>query len=49
MLVALGEDEVTEILQEQGAIEVRCEFCNAEYVFDERDVLALFADQPDLD
>lgn len=42
MLVSLGRTECDEALSEQGAIEVRCEFCNALYLFDQRDVVAMF-------
>lgn len=42
MLLSLGRTEVDSILQEQGLIEVGCEFCNANYKFDRVDVDALF-------
>ncbi len=44
VLLSLGSDEVHDILQEQGSIEVDCEFCNAHYEFDSVDIDALFAD-----
>lgn len=44
MLRGLGEEEVHNIIQEQGAIEVDCEFCNAHYRFDAVDASALFVD-----
>jgi molecular chaperone Hsp33 len=43
VLVSLGHQEVQDILQEQGKIEVDCEFCNAHYEFDPVDAEALFA------
>ena len=43
MLLSLGSDEVHDILEQQGNIEVDCEFCNAHYEFDRIDVDALFA------
>ena len=43
MLLSLGSTEVHSILEEQGNIEVDCEFCNAHYVFDPVDVEAIFA------
>jgi len=43
MLLSLGLNEVHNILEEQGNIEVDCEFCNAHYLFDAVDVEALFA------
>jgi len=44
MLVGLGEDEVQSILSEESEINVRCEFCNAQYVFDESAVREMFSD-----
>lgn len=41
-LVAIGEGEVAQILDEMGSIEVNCEFCNARYRFDAVDAAALF-------
>ncbi len=41
-LVAIGEGEVAQILDEMGSIEVNCEFCNASYRFDAVDAAALF-------
>lgn len=43
MIRGLGADEARAILQEQGAIDVTCEFCNAPYHFDLIDVEQLFA------
>jgi len=43
MLVTLGQDEVKEIIREQGSIDIDCEFCNEHYSFDEVDSKALFA------
>jgi molecular chaperone Hsp33 len=45
-LVAMGEGEVAQILEEMGRIEVNCEFCNAHYAFDTVDAAALFAELP---
>jgi molecular chaperone Hsp33 len=44
LLRALGEDEVRDVLNEQGAVTVTCEFCHRPYQFDAVDVEALFAD-----
>jgi len=44
LLRALGQDEVRDVLQEQGAVTVTCEFCHRPYRFDAVDVEALFAD-----
>ncbi|HKK05477.1 MAG TPA: Hsp33 family molecular chaperone HslO [Gammaproteobacteria bacterium] len=43
MLRTLGRDEVNDILDEQGSIEVTCEFCNQHYSFDTVDAEQLFA------
>ena len=44
LLRALGPDEVRDVLKEQGAVTVTCEFCHRPYRFDAVDVEALFAD-----
>ncbi|MDM7322367.1 MAG: Hsp33 family molecular chaperone HslO [Gammaproteobacteria bacterium] len=46
MLRSLRQDEVEDILAEQGKIEVHCEFCNARYTFDAVDAAALFVETP---
>jgi molecular chaperone Hsp33 len=38
----LGETEINSIVEEQGQLEVDCEFCGARYHFDVLDVKALF-------
>jgi len=43
MLRMLGREEVQSILQERGAVEVGCEFCNRQYVFDPVDAEQIFA------
>ncbi len=43
MLLALGENEVEEVLKEQGRVEVTCEFCGRGYPFSPLDVKTLFA------
>ncbi|WKB55086.1 Hsp33 family molecular chaperone HslO [Eleftheria terrae] len=47
MLLSLGREEIDDILQEQGRVEIGCEFCGAQYHFDPVDVGALFT--PDRD
>lgn len=42
-LRTLGQDEVESILEDQGVIEVNCEFCNRAYQWDRVDARALFA------
>ncbi|HJX21947.1 MAG TPA: Hsp33 family molecular chaperone HslO, partial [Steroidobacteraceae bacterium] len=44
LLRALGADEVRDVLQEQGAVTVTCEFCHHPYRFDAADVEALFVE-----
>lgn len=43
LLRALGEDEVREVLREQGSVTVTCEFCQRPYRFETGDVDALFS------
>ncbi|MGZ8137506.1 MAG: Hsp33 family molecular chaperone HslO [Methylococcaceae bacterium] len=42
-LRALGRQELEDILQELGRIEVNCEFCNAHYLFDKIDVESMLS------
>lgn len=42
MLRSLGQQEVDDIVREQGGIEVTCEFCGSPYLFDRVDAAALF-------
>ena len=37
MLQMMGAEEVASVIQEQGSVEVQCDFCNQRYVFDEGD------------
>ncbi len=43
MLRMLGNDEISSILEEQGKIEVNCDFCNTHYQFDKVDAAQLMA------
>jgi len=43
MLRSLGQTAVDDIIEELGAVEVNCEFCNRQYRFDAVDVAGLFA------
>lgn len=48
VLVALGEREMRDLLEERGSIEVRCNFCGKRYEFGEAEVDAMFKrDVPD--
>ncbi len=42
MLVLIGGEEVGKIIEEEGSIEVGCDFCQQKYVFDEGDVESIF-------
>ncbi|HEY2591970.1 MAG TPA: Hsp33 family molecular chaperone HslO [Steroidobacteraceae bacterium] len=42
LLQSLGADEVREVLREQGAVTVTCDFCDRFYRFEPSDVEALF-------
>ncbi len=44
LLRALGPEEVRDVLREQGAVTVTCEFCHRPYRFESGDVEALFGD-----
>jgi molecular chaperone Hsp33 len=46
LLRALGAQEVHDVLKEQGAVTVTCEFCHRPYRFDAVDVEALFKETP---
>ncbi len=41
-VLALGKNEAESIIKEQGKIEVKCEFCQTKYVFDEIELKRLF-------
>jgi molecular chaperone Hsp33 len=42
VLNMLGESDVRKLLKEKGQVEVNCDFCNKNYLFDEIDVTLLF-------
>jgi molecular chaperone Hsp33 len=44
MLQMLGREEVESILSEQEKIEIHCDFCNKQYLFDAVDAATLFTD-----
>ena len=46
LLRALGQEEVREVLNEQGSVTVTCEFCHRPYRFDPIDIDALFTEGP---
>jgi len=41
-LHAIGEEEIMDILAEQGAVEIGCEFCGKQYHFEESELRLLF-------
>lgn len=43
VLRLLGEPEVLEILSERGQVEVKCDYCNENYMFDSVDCAEIFA------
>jgi molecular chaperone Hsp33 len=43
MLRSLGEAETSEIIEELGSVDVRCEYCGSKYHFDPVDIALLFA------
>ncbi|HYR24927.1 MAG TPA: Hsp33 family molecular chaperone HslO [Aquabacterium sp.] len=47
MLRSLGQEEVDSIIEEQGQVEIGCDFCGQYYHFDPIDVSELFADDAD--
>lgn len=49
LIVGLGNEEAQSILQEQGQIEITCEFCDAQYRYDAIDVGMLFAPSGSVD
>jgi len=42
VLNVLGEDDIKNLLQERGQIEINCDFCNHLYTFDAIDIALLF-------
>lgn len=44
VIISLGLDEARDIINEQGNIQVDCEFCNAQYIYNLGDIEQLFAE-----
>ncbi len=42
VLTVLGENDVQQLLEEKGEVDVRCDFCNQQYIFDPIDITLLF-------
>jgi len=47
MLRSLGTEEVESIIEEQGQIDVGCDFCGLHYIFDPIDASELFTEEAD--
>jgi molecular chaperone Hsp33 len=45
-LRGIGREEVIDIIDKEGMVEINCEFCNRHYVFDVVDVEQLFVEAP---
>lgn len=45
-LVQLGQAELDDIVAEQGHVDITCQFCNQQYLFDKVDVAMLFQQNP---
>lgn len=46
LIECLGHEEAVDILEQEGHIEITCEFCNAKNVFDSIDVETIFRGSP---
>lgn len=42
VLVTLGEEQLRDIIEKEGAVRVHCHYCNTDYVFTEEDANELF-------
>ncbi|MBU3825797.1 MAG: Hsp33 family molecular chaperone HslO [Candidatus Oceanisphaera merdipullorum] len=47
-LLQIGEVEALDVIQEQGTIEMNCDYCGQEYSFAETDIKTLFNEPPTL-
>lgn len=45
----LTQDELEEIIREEGSIDVNCQFCNALYSFDQADITLMFSDSANIE
>lgn len=44
MLRSLGQNEVQDIIQQEGHVQVTCEFCGEKYAFNQQDAMNIFQD-----
>ncbi len=42
LILSMGENEINEILQKEGKLEITCEFCKKKYIYSEIDIKNLF-------
>lgn len=47
-LLQIGEAEALDVIQEQGKIEMNCDYCGQQYGFEEADIKSLFNEPPTL-
>lgn len=47
-LLQIGEAEALDVIQEQGQIEMNCDYCGQQYSFEETDIKSLFNEPPTL-
>ncbi|WP_319783036.1 Hsp33 family molecular chaperone HslO [Oceanisphaera sp. IT1-181] len=47
-LLQIGEAEALDVIQEQGKIEMNCDYCGQQYGFEETDIKSLFNEPPTL-
>lgn len=47
-LLQIGEAEALDVIQEQGKIEMNCDYCGQQYGFEEADIKTLFNEPPTL-
>jgi molecular chaperone Hsp33 len=48
VLLAMGEQEITSLMEKEGQVGVNCDFCNRRYMYDCVDITALFSQSPRL-
>ena len=44
MLFAIGKDELLNIIDEVGKVEIKCEYCDKVYVYNRQDIIELFGE-----
>jgi len=46
VLRALGREDLDSLIEERGRVNVNCEFCNADFIFDAIDIAQIFVEDP---